>query len=370
MKRKMINMHGNHYRIAAILLLLGSILLVQSWLDSGAEAYVRYYDAVFLPYQRLRNRLLNDLPFSFGDVVYVLLFLFLLLLLIRLVYYGFTYRRNKTDFWTELLRLMTFPLVLYLGFLLSWGGNYYRPGLTAPWKVKKRVLAPEELLRLNYFLVERLNQLSLLPFSFSGLDELNAEAGGIYRERYGRQLPEFQVKPSAFGYLLGYAGVHGYYNPFTGESQFNHSMPLFMHPFVGLHEMAHQAGIAAEDDANLMAYLATKQSANPAFRYSGYFNVFLYAFADLRYRDSAAADDVWALLNVRSRDDYDTLRSMHARYKSIFRGFSSTLYNRYLRLHGQKKGLRSYNTVTLWVYLLELEDYPEPGWSGGSGEAG
>lgn len=353
-------MRENHYRLAGIFLLLGLIFWTQYWLGNAPGAYGWYYTSVFLPYQQFRNRLFNELPFSFGDFMYIFLFLFLLLLLIRLIYYSVTYRRNHAYFRAEVLRLLTFPLVLYLAFLMSWGGNYYRPELTGEWTVGQRSLETGQLRRLNNFLAQRLNDLSLQPLHFSKLEQTNAEAGKIYRARYCPALPEFVIKPSAFGYLLGYAGVHGYYNPFTGESQFNHAIPRFMHPFVVLHEMAHQAGIAAEDDANLLAYLATKRSANPAFRYSGYFNVFLYAFADLKKRDTAAAAGVWASLNKQTRNDYETLRSMHVRYKSMFRGFSSNLYNRYLRLHGQKKGLRSYNTVTLWVYLLELEGYPEP----------
>src|SRR5690606_21933598 len=50
-----INMNGNYYRLGGIILLLNGILLLQSCLGDGPEAYDRYYHTVFLPYQEFRN---------------------------------------------------------------------------------------------------------------------------------------------------------------------------------------------------------------------------------------------------------------------------------------------------------------------------
>src|SRR5690606_41266297 len=95
------------------------------------------------------------------------------------------------------------------------------------------------------------------------------------------------------------------------ESQFSRFIPPFMHPFVISHEMAHQTGIAAEDDANLVAYLIGVQSDDRAFQYSSYFNLFLYAYGDLKIKDSCRATEILGQLNQQSRMDRETLRAMY-----------------------------------------------------------
>jgi hypothetical protein len=126
-----------------------------------------------------------------------------------------------------------------------------------------------------------------------------------------------------------------------------------MHPFVISHEMAHQAGIAAEDDANLLAYVIGSESNISAFRYSAYFNIFIYAYSDLKEKDSLEAKNVYALLNQQSKNDIDTLKAMNRKYRSKFRKFTNSMYDEYLKMHGQQDGINTYSDVSRWVYFRE-----------------
>jgi hypothetical protein len=341
-----------YLRLALLLVLLGLAIGIQYLLafsDAALRGYVRY---VFLPLQRLRSWLFNELPFSMGDLLYVGLCLVLLLLLFRSLYYLVRMRQYPGDFWRAFLRLIRFPVILYLWFLLLWGGNYARKPLSVSWTGVTE-WNDSALYQLTHGLVLKLNNERRQVVNFPNLKKVNQQAAELYRQRFGSQLPAFKVKPTSLGYMLNYLGIQGYYNPLTGEAQFNRFIPDFMHPFVVCHEMAHQAGIAAEDDANLLAYIIGAESELPAFRYSAFFNLFVYAYSGLKARDSAAASEIFALLNPQSRNDLETLRRMNQKYRSGFRRISSSLYDDYLRFHGQREGIGTYSDVTRWVYYWE-----------------
>jgi hypothetical protein len=77
------------------------------------------------------------------------------------------------------------------------------------------------------------------------------------------------IKPSLLTPLLNYIGTSGYYNPFTSEAQMNYQMPVFNRPFVACHEMSHQMGYGAEDEANFVGFWPHWLS-DRLLRYSAY----------------------------------------------------------------------------------------------------
>lgn len=342
-----------YLRIGLIVFLLLFIITVQYSLHHSESFLVFYIRNIFLPLQSWRSSLLNKVPVSAGDILYLLLALLLLVILIRIGYFLVTFRKNKQDLVVEVLRLIELPLGIYVVFLLFWGGNYARKPLSSHWDLKALNWDTQALISLNDSLVAQMNRELVKPVSFAKFETTNIVANRLYHQRFGNKLPWLMVKPTSLGYMLNYLGIQGYYNPISGEGQFNRFIPVFMHPFVICHEMAHQAGIAAEDDANLLAYVIGAESNIPSFRYSAYFNLFLYAYSDLQVRDSVAAKNVFAALNQQSKNDMDTLRAMNRRYRSKLRGISTSLYDEYLRMHGQQEGINTYSDVTRWVYFRE-----------------
>lgn len=340
-------------RIGFIAVLLILIFAFQYALTSSESVLTFYARNIFEPLQQVRSFLFNGLPFSLGDVVYLLLAMLALLLIIRTVYFLFTIKKNKQDLLVELLRLITLPAVAYFLFLIFWGGNYTRKPLTATLNVDGHKWDTAALITLTQDLVLKMNEARTQAIHFPKLKILNKQANSFYHKRFGERIANLKVKPTSLGYMLNYLGIQGYYNPLSGEAQFNRFIPVFMHPFVVSHEMAHQVGIAAEDDANLLAYIIGAESDDPAFRYSSYFNLFIYAFSDLKSQDSVVANNILATLNQQSKNDIDTLRENNRRYRSKFRRFSSSLYDEYLRFHGQKDGIQTYGGVTQWVYIWE-----------------
>jgi len=345
-------------RVIVRIIATGSIVLLTALLQWGLSAspgLLRFYIAyIFGPLQKARSFLFNGLPFSLGDILYLLLALFLLLILVRMVYFLFTIRKNAGDFKVEALRVLLLPAIVYFLFVVFWGGNYARPPLMSGMPVADTLRWDHDaLVTLNCELVAKMNREQAKPLHYPELDSINVLANTLYHQVYGSRVAQLKVKPTSLGYLLNYIGIQGYYNPLSGEAQFNRFIPPFMHPFVVSHEMAHQAGIAAEDDANLLAYVLGDNSDIASFRYSAYFNIFLYAYSDLKEKDSTEAVKVYEQLNQQSKNDMDTLRAMNRRYRSKFRRFTNSMYDEYLKLHGQQEGINTYNEVSKWVYFRE-----------------
>lgn len=151
------------------------------------------------------------------------------------------------------------------------------------------------------------------------------------------------------GFLGRYVGFQGYYNPFSGEGQVKASIPLFLQPFVTSHEVAHQLGYAKENEANFVGFIAGKESNSADFRYSVYFDMYLYAIREMYALDSQKAVMLDSSLHPRVKQD----RREYARYlrkmQNPIAPFMLKIYDGYLRMNNQPKGYRTYNEVVRWM---------------------
>ncbi len=345
---------------AAILLL--TIVLFQVVLNRLDPVRQFYNQVLFLPLQRLRSQLLNPLRFSAGDLLYLLLILVLVFLLIRIVVYFVRFRMHKNKIPQATSVFLITICSVYLLFVLLWGGNYAKPGIASKWEIADQPWNDSSILQLNEFLIQKLNETATedMP-NLHGDGQVNSICRQLYRNTLGAEYDYLFVKPASLGNALNYFGIQGYYNPLSGEGQFNAHLPEFMHPFVIAHEMAHQTGIAAEDDANLLAYIICTSATQPVLRYSAYLNLFTYAFAELKESVPQYTEVLWKQLNQKSRNDIALLKDIRQRYKGYLRGFSLSLYDQYLLWQGQEKGLNSYNAVTRWVYIWETAEKEKAG---------
>lgn len=347
------------YRRKAIVLTALSllVLLIQFVFPKHLGLASLYNSYVFRPFQSLRNLVFGAIPFSVGDALYLAGFFVVVAILIRWIYLLLRIRTMRHELAHSLLNTVITLAFVYLLFFVGWGGNYYRPTLSKFWGLPALSQPPKDAIAAyDSFLVRRLN--TLAP-GYHGLSfrETNHRARRYFRALTDAhtELRGMKAKASLYGYFMQYLGIQGYYNPFTGEAQVNSMLPEFMLPFVVCHEMAHQSGIAAEDDANLLAYAICASAPDSAFAYSGYFNLWLYAQSRLRRLDSVAANSLLAALNPLSQRQLDTLRDIRRRYHSGLSEYSTELYDRYLRLHDQKEGIRSYGHVVFSAWIWEQE---------------
>lgn len=346
---------GKFIRILLIVILLIGILAISLLTnsESGFDFYTHY---IFIPLQNLRGKLFYNLPFSIGDVVYIGAFLWLLISLGKLIYLLITFRKNKQRLMLYTLNSAIVLLAVYFSFLILWGSNYKRTQLSQQF-FQENKWDSTQLLSLNNYL---LTELSAYDSGQRKLDlkTYNQLIFKDYQSQFGAT-PLLSVKPTLYGHLFNYFGIQGFYNPFSGEGQIVHRLPDFMWPFVIAHEMAHQTGIANEGEANFLAYITCIKSDVTEIRYSGFFNLFLYANSELARKDSISAKKVFEQLPAFSKNNLITLKEMRKQYKSVFRGVSLDVYNWFLQNQGLEEGLASYGKISKWVYAWEQQGQPK-----------
>lgn len=239
---------------------------------STIDAAVDVFRTIFLWKYALTSGLFSSIPFSIGDIIYVLIFSFGFLTIYKL----FT-QNNRTRY---LIRLLMVGNFLFLWYHFIWGMLYYQKPITE--QLPSAKYSSDELKALITFYIKKTNQTRAgLPenemgvFTIYHLEALKKEINTIGKNQASRcfKLPkEFKenMKPSIFSQPLSFLGILGYYNPFSGEAQYNREIPHSHLPFTWLHETAHQIGFAREQEASFIGFLMSMQSKKPEIQYSSY----------------------------------------------------------------------------------------------------
>lgn len=334
------------------LIFLSICLWFLRWLVQSSPDY--YTEIIFPRFQAVRAALLDRVPFSIGDWFYIALCIVILFTLVQFFLLAFSGRWPAIGarLSRQLIPAVTFLITFYLLYFFGWSGNYHRETLKTHWKLEDIDRNQTILYSFDSFLVDRLQAYApaYRPASFRDIARRATYNYGKYTDAVPAGLT---VKPAVFGNLLAYTGIQGYYNPFTGEAQVNSRLPAFLLPFVAAHELAHRYGIASEEDANLLAYAICTAGEDSLFRYSAYFQVWLYVHAALYRKDSSAALSYKSALPPLSLAHLDTLKTLQQRYRSKWNDYSSRMYDQYLKINGQEEGIRNYNRVSFSAWLWE-----------------
>jgi hypothetical protein len=349
---------------ARLLYIIGVVVVgcIGVWYLSYCTCHADWYsEHIFQPWQLIRNSFLQHIPVSIGDIIYFFWGFGLVSFVVRLMYYAFKWNDYSAKFWNRVVKGVASLATIYLFFMIGWGGNYYKEPLGKYWQLDKSNWNDSELVRFDEFLVQQLNNTApyYQPASFK---DVAAKAMEYYTEETdcNNSGEGLHLKRSLFGNMLKYIGVQGYYNPFTGEGQVNKSELHFLLPYLTAHELAHQAGVGAEDDANLLAYTVCIESKDSSFMYSAYFNLWLYTHMQLRIRDTVMANAIKKELNPTSLQHLEELKKERKKYRSKLNRYTGDMYDQYLKFNHQKDGIESYDKVTVSAWAWEHKRLVKP----------
>lgn len=293
------------------------------------------------------------LPFSVGDILYILAIIWLIRKLWR--FSAKLFRRRLTGKWFAKAgyQLLIIGMLVYVVFNIFWGINYNRKEIAEQLNLQIAKKDTADLKTIERLLIIKVNQskqaLVDQNAAYPSNKELFKRAVDCYRQ--AEKLYPFlsytrgSVKRSMFGLLGNYFGFTGYYNPFTGEAQVNTRMPQFLLPYTTAHEIAHQLGYAKEQEANFVGYLAATSSRDTLFHYSTYLDLFIYANRQLFFLDSVAAKEFTKQLLPEVKADIAEWRKFSEKYKSPLEPVIRWAYGNYLRANQQPKGMTSYDEV-------------------------
>jgi len=352
-----------------IYLALALLLMGFGYFPSGVERY--YSSGVYPVLLCARLWMTAWLPFSIGDLLYIIVCIYLIYKLIRSLIHIKKEGINRGKLW----RASAIILLVWISFKLLWGFNYDRLGAGHLLDIEQKAYSGAAVTDLVNELIDSLNgtrkllneakiQVDTLPVRnpapyFSWAQDAYQTAKTSYAF-LPKQAP--RVKATLFNPLADYVGFTGYFNPFTAEGQVRIDMPGLELPFVACHETAHMLGFASESEANLIGYLVATKSANPYVRYSAYNEIFTYAQREQLFSLAQEKDSVGFKRAVaQNRERLDTLvkqdrkavRRFFNRHRSSVAPIMSGVYEQYLFLNKQNAGLKSYDEVIGWLIDLK-----------------
>jgi len=339
--------------VAALLIALGL-----SWpaVCSNRQALIEscYSETVYQSIRRAISAVTSLVPFSVAELLlYALTLLSFGRILTRAVQWAIRRSGGKVFLKCLASLALTAGIILNL-FYVTWGFNYFRQPLSERMGLTICERSTDEL---EAFVLGTAQQARELR------ETLHENEAGVFVPLESRQtifnaLPEaYENLSSAFPVFhgdptrakavlwskgLSWQGIAGVFIGITAEPNVNADQPPLLLYQAAAHEMAHQTGIASENEAEFTAYLACMFSSDPNVRYSGLIYALivsgnaLYQADPDRYLAAAEtySDAIWCDLA-----DYDAYWDS---FDGDVRESADKRNDAYLKHNAQESGVKSY----------------------------
>lgn len=274
----------------------------------------------------------------------------------------------KGGFFKSVFRLLQYASILYILFMALWGFNYGRQSISVTMGFDVRPFSKEELTALTTHLIEEANRLR--RFQLENADGVML-MNGTYRDVFARAHEGYdqvgaKIKPLSGIYgrpkailaseLMLYTGITGVYFPFTAEANVNVAIPDMMLPATTLHEMAHQRGIAPEDEANFVAYITAIAHPDKDFNYSGTVLALIHSMNALYRKDAELAMSLRQTYSEGLDKDMTHYSAFWRAYEGKTNEVADRVNDTYLKANRQEDGVQSYGRMVdllLGYYLSQ-----------------
>lgn len=338
-----------------ILIALSLVSLIIHVLSATIPQFAeRMTSTVGYAFRRVLAWATNILPFSLAEILLIVS----PLIIAAVIFFAIKKKGavNRIRFLAGFLSVIS---LFYSGYVYTLGVGYQRPGLAVRMSLPEREANGESLYDTLIKLraeCEKLTDVleldeggsSVMPISF---DELNDEILLGY-ERLSEDFPELYIKnfnssakPVILSRRMTSLEILGIYSYFTGEANVNVYYPDYTTPFTTAHELAHQRGIARENEANFIAFAVCIRADNPYVRYSGYINMFEYVASALAKTDREILLSAYDGLDSKIVSELRAYSAFCKEHKNEFWGsVSDTVNDNYLKSQGTE-GIESYGLV-------------------------
>ena len=332
----------------------------------------RLINSVTTPYKRWMSGLLDDLPFAMAEVLCIGLAVLAVIWLIRTVYLLIRRPGRFGRLVRRVIAGVSAVLIIYCGFTLLWGINYYGTSFSEQAGLTRRGATTSELYSLASAFAVKLNELAdSVSRDEDGVfnetvEEIFARSEGLYdgitAEYAFLDAPERTPKGLAVSPLISYLGFTGFYFPFTGEAVLNTDAPACLLPATVAHELSHQRGVTDEDEANFVAVLACLRSDDPVYQYSGCLLAYIHLSNALYEADSSLSSEVRATLDEDVRADltanntyWNNLASSSTR--ETVKNAAESAYDSFTSSYGEEDVMERYEACVelLVAYYFDAE---------------
>ncbi len=349
-----INKYFSPVAVGCIILALlsGMILVISRISPAFADWFNRYISSFF---RLIVSKITGILPFSLGEALFLCLplIIFVALFLYFKVYYTDDIKAGR--FVVSLVACLS---LMFSSFTVMLGVAYNCSPLEDKLSLEAKAVSYEELEHTADCLVDELMSVigeveyrydssSVMPYSYDELNEKLNGAYDVFSDKYS-YIPKLRsnVKILAVSPIMTYTHISGIFTYYTGEANLNVNYPDYSIPYTMAHEMAHQRGVAPENEANFTAFLVCLESDDPYIRYSAALSMLEYVLSAMH---TASPDDYSSYLShmdLRLRGEIISFSRFFDKYRdSVASEVTDTINDTYLKASGEKEGTRSYGMV-------------------------
>ena len=336
-----------------ILLLVSGALILLHLLTRRSYALNRWLSGHFVrPAHRALSRLTALVPFSVAEALIGLaalgLVVYSIISAIRLI------RRPEKgkQVYIIIITLASAALAVYAGFCLLWGVFYYGDDFAAQSGLKSEPVSVRELERVTAYFAGLCNDYAQkVPRDEAGCcatDRASVleKSPTLYAQTAQRYpclaAPPVRAKGVFFSRVMSYTDFTGFFFPFTAEANVNMDFPPALFASTVAHELAHQRGVAKEQEANFCAVLASLESGDPDYCYSAALLAYTHLGNALHSADYEAWLAVYDTLSEPVLRDFAQSRAYWQQFETPVQSVSNTVYEGFLHSYDQNLGLKSY----------------------------
>lgn len=304
----------------------------------------------------LLAKLTGWIPFSLAELIIILLPLILTLLILCTIHLARHF--DKKVYCRYVSFLLSVISLFYTLFVFTLAPGYRGSTLDVKMGLTRQAVSKEELLDTADILLKgaeaqldqvyfRYRDFSVMPYSLDEMNDKLNDAYAIAAQKYSFISPlHSSVKYVMLSHPMSYTHITGVYSYYTGEANLNIQFPDYSLPYTAAHELAHQRGIAREDEANFVAFLVCMESDDPYIHYSAYTNMLEYVMSALYSASPEAYSEFYRTIDSRIVGEFYAYSAFFDQYRENKAAeVSESVNNSYLVSQGQTAGTRSYGLV-------------------------
>lgn len=296
----------------------------------------------------------NPIPFSLAEFAVILLPVWVVALTLAIVR---RFGDSTKELISAILCICSLLGVVFSAFTLGFAPAYRGSTLDEKLGIERSEVSSQELydtaMILNSLIAESAQQVhfasdgsSVMPYSREQMNDKLNQAYMSLSDEY-EFLPRLnsRIKPVMLSDAMSYTHITGIYTFLTGEANLNVAFPDYTLPFTAAHELAHQRGVARENEANFMAFLACSSSDDPYIRYCAYINLQEYVLSALGTADEKMYTLAFYAMPIEAKREMAAYSEFYEKYRDSAVGeVSGAVNDTFLKLHGTE-GTKSYGMV-------------------------
>ena len=349
------------------ILIVMSILIItlHLLLRSGKPQMQWISRHVVRPVHRSLSILTARVPFSVAELLIALFVIGAVFYLVWQIIALIRRPERLKRLYKTIITYLTAGLAVYAGFCILWGTFYYGDDFITASGLRKDKISAEQLGVVTEWFADQANEWAervnrdengVYQADFRAILDRSDEVYALIEQKYPcLEGPAIRAKGVIFSRIMSYIDFTGFFFPFTAEANVNTDTTSAYFASTVAHELAHQRGVAKEQEANFAAVLASLEYGDPDFCYSACILAYTHLGNALYDADRSRWEEVYSSLSESVLKDLKANREYWARFDTPVQKASNTVYENFLYSYNQDLGLKSYGAC---VDLLVNYYYP------------